>query len=66
MTVADQYEMSRDGLRRLHKDIQEHGEMEIGMRCGHAPAMARRAAHFRLRELMRELNIHDLDAIPAP
>ncbi|MBD2718106.1 hypothetical protein [Synechococcus sp. FACHB-909] len=66
MSVADQYEMSRDGLRRLHKDIQEHGELEIGMRCGHAPAMARRAAHYRLRELMRELGIHDLDAIPAP
>ena len=66
MPISDHYPVTIDGLARLHKDIQEHGELEIGMRCGHAPAMARRAAHFRLRELMRELNIHDLDAIPAP
>ena len=66
MPISDHYAVSISDLARLHADIQEHGELEIGIRCGHPPVMARRASHWRLRELMRELSIHDVNDIPAP
>ncbi len=66
MPISDHYPVTIDGLARLHADIQRDGELAVGLRCGHSPLMAPRASHYRLRELMRELNIHDLDAIPAP
>ena len=63
--IAARYPLSVDGLRRLHLDIAEQGERAVGLAAGHPFLMAAKVAHHRLRELQRELGIHDLDAIPT-
>ncbi|WP_094586611.1 hypothetical protein [Synechococcus sp. BO 8801] len=63
MTVADQYEMSPDGLRRLHQAIERDGLMAVGLACGHPPAMAQRASAHRFAELKRKLGIDDPAAL---
>ena len=63
MTVADQYEMSPDGLRRLHQAIERDGLMAVGLACGHSPLMAQRASNYRYQELRRELGIDDPAAL---
>ena len=63
VTVADQYPMSREGLAALHQAIQQHGERQVGLDCGHPPIMAARAAHWHYQSLKRELGIDDPAAL---
>ncbi|MCP9798917.1 hypothetical protein [Cyanobium sp. Lug-B] len=63
MTCSDVYPMSREGLAALHQAIQQHGERQVGLDCGHPFPMAARAAHYRYQELKRELAIDDPAAL---